>query len=173
MGNHKILQDPTSEMGISRRRSPIKLRIHGENIFLSGRFHRWQCAVALGNDLDEMSVRMAVDVTSPDHLNHVDDTDEELLSFHSASVTPVTGNGSVSLARGELATPAGTRDFEMLLETPEGHTPFLGLSFVIRKDELGSAWKELVTGGSGAGGIDAERLLDPWSAVINPAIAAA
>lgn len=173
MGNQKILTIPANENGISRRRSPIELHIQGENLYLAGRFHRWQSAVAIGNDLDEMSIRMAVDVTSPDHLNHTDDDAEELLSFRSSSVTPVTGNGNVSLARGELVTEVGTRPFEMLLETPEGHTPFLGLSFVIRKDELGSGWKELVTGGSGAGGIDAERLLDPWSVVISTSVAAA
>lgn len=173
MGNHKVLINLANASSISRRRSPIELRIHGENLFLSGRFHRWQSAVALGDDLDELSVRMAVDVTSPDHLNHFNDTANELLSFRSSNVTPVVGNSNVSMARGELVTQAGTRPFEMLLETPEGHTPFLGLSFVIRKDELGASWKELVTGGSGAGGIDAERLLDPWSVVINPAIAAA
>jgi hypothetical protein len=173
MGNQKVRTTLASETAISRRRSAIDLRIHGEKLFLSGRFHRWQSAVALGNDLDELSVRLAVDVTSPDHLNHADDTAEEMLAFRSTSVTPVTGDGNVSMARGELVTQMGTRPFEMLLETPEGHTPFLGLSFVIRKDELGAAWKELVTGGSGAGGIDAERLLDPWSVVSNPAIAAA
>ena len=61
----------------------------------------------------------------------------------------------------------------MLVEVPEGHTAFLSLSFVVRKEELGAGWKELLIGGSGAGGIDAERRLDPRSGVREPELAAA
>ena len=61
----------------------------------------------------------------------------------------------------------------MLVEVPGGHTAFMVLSFVIRKDELGDGWKELLTAELESGGIDAERRLDPRMGVRDPELAAA
>jgi hypothetical protein len=170
MAKQTILPVPANDTMAMRNRSPIDLRIHGNDIFLSGHFHRWQAVAMMGRDLDELCVRMAVDVTSPDHLR-IDAAERDLFSFRSATLLPL--NSSLYLARGELITSAGARPFEMVVEAPEGHTAFCSLAFIARKEELGSGWKELVTGGSGAGGIDAERLLDPRSGVRNPELAAA
>jgi hypothetical protein len=156
---------------LSPSRSPIDLRIHSADIFLSGHFHRWQASAALGRDLDEASIRMAVDVTSPDQLTVGEPSEADLFSFRAATVLPI--NEKVFLARGELTTTAGARPFSMVIEAPDGHTSFLALSFIARKEDLGDSWKELVTGGSGAGGIDAERLLDPRAGVRSPDLAAA
>ena len=170
MGNKAILTPPANDVGSVHERSPIDLRIHGADFFVSGHFHRWQAATTMGRDLDELSVRMAVDVTSPDQLTG-GIAPRDLFSFHSGTVLPVRSN--LYLARGELVTAAGARPFEMVVEAPEGHNAFCGLSFIVRRDELGAGWKELVTGGSGAGGIDAERLLDPRSGVRDFELAAA
>lgn len=170
MAKKAILIAPANDVEIAQERSPIDLRIHGADIFVSGHFHRWQASTTMGQDLDELSVRMAIDVTSPDQLTGAS-ARPDLFSFHSDTILPVRLN--LYLARGELVTAAGVRPFEMVVEAPEGHNAFCGLSFIVRKDELGAGWKELVTGGSGAGGIDAERLLDPRSAIRDFELAAA
>ncbi|MES1172162.1 MAG: hypothetical protein ABUL77_02905 [Bacteroidota bacterium] len=170
MGNRVIPIPAANDTNPLFHRSPIDLRIHNSEVFLAGRFHRWQASTTSGKDLDELSVHMAVDVTSPDNLT-VDPSERNLFSFRSDTVSQVHSN--VYIARGRLESPAGTRPFEMLVEVPEGHTAFLALSFVIRKEELGSGWKELLTGGSGAGGIDAERRLDPRAGVRDLELAAA
>lgn len=157
-----------------RARSPIDLSIAGSDILLSGRFHRWQAAAFTDSDLDQLSVRMAVDVTSPDQLAQIYGAERaasSLLTFRSKHVERV--QPLVYRASGELTTSAGKHPLEMVIEMPDGHTAFLALSFAARKDDLGDAWSELVTGGSGAGGIDAERRLDPRSGVRDPVLAAA
>jgi len=137
---------------------------------LSGRFHRWQAATTMTRDLDELSVRMAVDITSPDQLiEH--SAQPDLFSFRSDKVVSVRSD--VYLARGELVTAAGARPFEMVIDAPTGHNAFCSLSFIVRREELGEGWKELVTGGAGWSGIDAERRLDPRSGVRDLELAAA
>lgn len=157
-----------------RARSPIELKIAGSDILLSGRFHRWQAAAFTGSDLDQLSVRMAVDATSPDQLAEIyaaDGAPAPLLSFRSKQVERV--QPLVYRASGELSTSAGAHPLDIVIEMPDGHTSFFALSFAASKDALGEAWSELVTGGSGAGGIDAERRLDPRSGVRDPILAVA
>jgi hypothetical protein len=170
MNNPTTSSAPAKIAGIIPKRSPIDLRIHGDSIFLSGHFHRWQAAAASGSDLDEVSIRMAVDVTSPDQLT-ADLPQADLFSFRANTLLQV-GSG-LYLARGQLVTTAGAQPFGMVVEAPEGHNAFCALSFIARREELGASWKELVTGGSGAGGIDAERRLDPRAGVRDPKLAAA
>jgi hypothetical protein len=165
----KIAEQPANDVQVEPERSPIDLRIHGADILISGHFHRWQAATTRGRDLDELSVRMAVDVTSPDQLV-ADIAPRDLFSFRSDTVLPVRSN--LYLARGELVTAAGSRQFEMVIDAPEGHNAFCSLSFIIRREELGAGWNELVTGATG-GGIDAERRLDPRSGVRDIELAAA
>lgn len=154
-----------------RRRSPIDLQISGGDILLSGRFHRWQATAFTGADLDELSVLMAVDSTSPDRLTVVSEDDRDLFSFHSTDVR--RESASLYRASGWLRTGTGTHPFEMRIELPEGHNAFFAVRFSAPRAILGDSWAELVTGGSGAGGIDAERRLDPWAGVMNPELAAA
>jgi hypothetical protein len=161
---------PTKSSGIPRERLPIDLRIQGADIFLSGHFHRWQATVSMGPDLDELTVRMAVDATSPDQLT-AEPAEKDLLSFRSVDVKRILPN--TFRARGALTTITGTNPSEMLVEVPEGHNAILGLTFVARKDAFGPSWKELITATGGAGGIDAERLLDPRAGVRDPELAAA
>ncbi|HEY4184367.1 MAG TPA: YceI family protein [Polyangia bacterium] len=156
----------------SRNRSPIELRIHGEDIFLSGRFHRWQAQVSLGSDLDELSAQIAIDATSPDNLMVSEDENERnLFSFRSTSVTGVADNGYK--AEGELVTSVGATPYHLSIMVPEGHTAFFLVTLKLRKEQVDPAhWSELVTG-SGAGGIDAERLLDPRTGVRDLPVAVA
>ena len=177
MANQKLTQNPANDISIPQRRSPIELRIHGDEILLSGRFHRWQATAFTAADLDELSVRMAVDSTSPDQLTAVGDPNRQpdrptdLFSFHSDKVH--RHHPSIYRADGQLRTNTGTHPLEMQIEIPEGHNAFFAVSFVANKAVLGDAWAELITGGSSGGGIDAERRLDPWATVINPELAAA
>src|SRR5260221_4294465 len=112
---------PANDVNVGHERSPIDLSIHGADILISGRFHRWQAATTMGRDLDELSVRMAVDITSPDQLiEH--SAQPDLFSFRSDKVVPVRPN--VYLARGELVTAAGARAFEMVIDAPNSHNAF-------------------------------------------------
>lgn len=169
MANQRKNTIPANDIAIPRKRSPIDLGIHCADILLSGRFHRWQATAFTGADLDEVSVRMAVDSTSPDQLTA--DREGNLFSFRSDAVERV--NPALFRAVGELTTGTGTHPFSLQIELPEGHNAFFAISFVADKRVLGDAWGELVTGGSGSGGIDAERRMDPWAAVRNPDLAAA
>ncbi len=171
MAKKTTIQVPANTPLIQRRRSPIDLRIQGDDILLSGRFHRWQATAFTGRDLDELAVRMAVDSTSPDQLTVPSDDRRDLFAFHSSEVH--RENASHYRAKGGLLTSTGTHPFEMRIELPEGHNAFFGVSFVAGKAILGDAWTELVTGGSDGGGIDAERRLDPRAGVRDPDLAAA
>lgn len=171
MAKKTPIQTPANDIRISPKRSPIDLRIHGDDMLLSGRFHRWQATAFTDADLDELSVRMAIDSTSPDQLTLVSDDDHDLFSFHSADVR--RESASLYKARGGLTTATGTHPFEMHIEVPEGHNAFFAIKFVARKAVLGDSWAELVIGGSSGGGIDAERRLDPWAVVLNSELAAA
>src|SRR3954454_621053 len=150
-------------------RPPISLRIHGDEVFLSGAFHRWQAAASSGPDLDLVSVHMAVDATSPDQLT-VDPREHHLLSFASKKVTKL--GQSVFSAEGVMKIDGAEQPCDVLVEIPAGHNSFFALAFVARKDFLGAAWRELV-GRAGTGGIDAERLLDPRAGLRGMELAAA
>lgn len=150
-------------------RSPIELRIQSGEVFLSGSFHRWQANAASGPDLDMVSVRLAVDATSPDSLvPHP--RDHHLFSFESKQVRKLGEN--VFSAEGVMTTDGGEQRCDMLVEIPEGHTAFVALAFVVKKDFLGDGWRE-ITGAAGMGGIDAERSLDARTGLRGMELAAA
>ena len=138
-------------------------------MFLSGHFHRWQTMVSRGPDLDVMSVRMAVDATSPDQLTATD-AGRDLFSFTSTSVTKLDEN--VYRAEGTLETSAGHHPFGMMIEAPREHNAFFALGFSGRREVLGNVWTELLAA-SGVGDLDAERRLDPRAGVRDPELAAA
>jgi hypothetical protein len=171
MAKKTTIQSPANDTLMRRKRSPIDLRIQGDDILLSGRFHRWQATAFTDRDLDELSVRMAVDSTSPDQLTIPADDRRNLFAFRASEVR--RENPVLYRAKGALVTSTGTHPFEMRIELPDGHNAFFGVSFVAGKAILGDAWTELVTGGSDGGGIDAERRLDPRSGVREPDLAAA
>lgn len=162
---------PATFAATPRLRSPIDLRIQGEDIFVSGRFHRWQASVSLGSDLDQLAAQIAIDATSPDNLTAgVHEDEENLFSFHSNEVSR-TAEGAYH-ATGRLVTTAGDFPLALDIQVPEGHTAFFLIAGKLDRETFGSGWSELVTG-SGAGGIDAERLLDPRTGVRDLPVAAA
>ena len=154
---------PASFTAKQRLRSPIDFRIKGEDLFVSGRFHRWQATVSLGSDLDRLTAQIAIDATSPDNLTPGARVDEpNLFAFNSHDVTR-TGDG-VYRAVGRLVTAAGDFPLSLDIQVPEGHTAFFMIVAKLDRETIGQGWSELVTG-SGGGGIDAERLLDPRTGV--------
>ena len=162
---------PATFAATPRLRSPIDLRIQGEDIFVSGRFHRWQATVALGSNLDQLVAQIAIDATSPDNLTSGAHEDEQnLFAFTSHEVTRTT-EGSYR-ATGRLTTTAGEFPLTLDIQVPEGHTAFFLIAGKLDRQSIGEGWSELVTG-SGAGGIDAERLLDPRTGVRDLPVAAA
>jgi hypothetical protein len=160
---------PTGVAAPAPQHLPLDLRIQSDEIFLSGRFHRWQTTAWRGPDLDLLTVRMAVDATSPDQLT-ADPTETNLFSFTSTAVTKL--DESVYSAAGRLRTSTGEHPFDLMVEIPHGHTAFFALGFAARREVLGDAWHELFDA-SGPGGIDAERRLDPRAGVRDPQLAAA
>lgn len=171
MANQKIVSiSANHNAAFDHKRPPIDLRIHGGDLLLSAHFHRWQATAFTSGDLDLLSVRLAIDSTSPDQLNQLDG-EENLFSFRSSHVEQL--QPFLYRAYGELLTTTGVHPFALHVELPEGHNAFFAISFEASKEVLGEAWWELVTGGGGAGGIEAERLLDPRSAVRVPELAAA
>lgn len=161
---------PATFAALPRLRSPIDLRIHGEDIFVSGRFHRWQATVALGSDLDQLVAQIAIDATSPDGLTGSDEDEQNLFAFESHEVKR-TGQGTYR-AEGRLATTAGEFPLALDVQIPEGHTAFFMVAAKLDRETIGEGWSELVTG-SGAGGIDAERLMDPRTGVRDLPVAVA
>lgn len=159
----------SAETRPAESRSPISLRIHGDEVFLSGAFHRWQAAASSGPDLDLVSVHIAVDATSPDQLT-VDPREHHLFSFASKKVTKLGQN--VFSAEGIMKIDRAEQPCDVLVEIPEGHNSFFALAFVVRKEFLGAAWHQLV-GRSGTSGMDAERLLDPRAGLRGMELAAA
>jgi len=160
---------PANHVKRSPRRPPIDLRIQGDGLFLSGHFHRWQVMAFRGPDLDVLSVRMAVDSTSPDHLT-VTDSGRDLFSFTSNNVTMLDDN--VYRAEGTLKTTAVQNPFEVMIEAPREHNAFFALGFSGRREVLGNAWTDILSA-SGTGDLDAERRLDPRAGVRDPELAAA
>jgi len=162
---------PANFAATPRLRSPIELRIHGEDIFVSGRFHRWQATVSMGSDLDQLAAQIAIDATSPDNLTSgVHEDEQNLFAFRSQKVK-ATGDGNFR-AQGRLTTPTGDFPLTLDVQVPDGHTAFFLISGKLNRPTIGDGWSELVTG-SGAGGIDAERLLDPRTGVRDLPVAAA
>jgi len=165
--------DDVTDRGAALPRSPrppIELRIQGEDVFLSGSFHRWQANAASGPDLDMVSVHLAVDATSPDLLR-AHPPEHHLFSFTSKTVHKLGEN--VFSAEGLMTTDAGEQPCDVLVEIPEGHTAFVALAFVVKKEFLGESWQE-ITGSAGmGGGIDAERSLDARTGLRGMELAAA
>jgi polyisoprenoid-binding protein YceI len=162
---------PATFAALPRLRSPIDLRLQGEDFFVSGRFHRWQATVALGSDLDQLSAQIAIDSTSPDDLTAGAHEDEQNLFAFTSHEVVRTGNGTYR-AEGRLVTSAGDFPLTVDIQVPDGHTAFFLIAAKLDRERIGRGWSELVTG-SGAGGIDAERLLDPRTGVRDLPVAAA
>ena len=125
--------------------------------------------VSRGPDLDVLSVRMAVDVTSPDQLTF-NPTGPDLFSFTSASVERLDDH--FYRAEGLLSTSTGKHPLDLMIEVPDGHNAFFSLGFSGRKEVLGNVWPELMAT-SGVGDLDAERRMDPRAGVRAADLAAA
>lgn len=122
----------------------------------------------MGPDLDELTVRMAVDATSAD-APEADTSGDELFTFHATEIRK--RGGEAHDVRGEIRTMNGNRPFRMIIETPEGESSFFVLSFIARREDLGFGWKELVSDVLGLGGIEVERRQDPRMGVRDPIVA--
>jgi len=152
-------------------RAPVWLDIGGPGIFLSGHFHRWDAAVAIGPDLDDLTVRMTIDATSPGPLRDPRSLGPDLFSFKSARAELLIPG--LYRAHGQLTTSTGSGPFHLLVEVPDDTSAFVVISFVARREDLGFGWKELVTDVFPLGGIDVERSADPWMGVRDPELAMA
>jgi hypothetical protein len=149
-------------------RRSIDLDVAGEDLMLKGRFSDWESGLALGPDLDQAGVRLAIDATSASSSAEA----PPLLAFSSRDVQPA-GTGAYR-AVGTLTGARGERPLEVMIETPIGHTAMFVLSFVAEKQDLGDGWHDLMQNvipfpANGEG--DAQRTARAW--LVPPVLAAA
>ena len=131
----------------------INLDISGPGLMLSGRFSDWESGVSMGPDLDQLSVRLAIDATSAltargwappgRDAAPADDQRGDLFSLRSRQATP-TAPG-VYHVEGELTGAAGTRTIEAQVETSIEHSAVFLLSFQARKSDFGAGWTHLLS----------------------------
>jgi polyisoprenoid-binding protein YceI len=123
----------------------IDLRINGKNLLLLGNFNGWQSRLVLGPDLDDVGVSLFVDTTSVRAGDaHGDDiaVGDRLFSFRSRSVEAL-GKGRYRVV-GDFTGAEPTREIELNVETPMGHTALIALSFEAQKKDFGDNWGSLV-----------------------------
>ena len=142
----------TSPSARTPRRRPVRLRIVGADLLLTGRFENWQANLVTGDEPDESEVHLVVDATSNRGAPRDADAAEhpEIFSFESTKVRKV--KEGIYRADGILRTsstaPGGRRQ-EFTVEVPAVHSAFFGVSFLSQRGEFGAGWQELIEGQSG------------------------
>jgi hypothetical protein len=119
-------------------RRSVDLDIAGEDFMLQGHFSDWESGLAVGPDLDRVSVRLAIDATSA----RQPVAGPSLFAFHSRRVES-RGPGSYR-AIGTFTGPLGARTLEVLVESPPGHTALILVTFVAKKQDFGPGWHDLI-----------------------------
>jgi polyisoprenoid-binding protein YceI len=125
----------------STERPAIGLQINGKGLLVRGAFGSWQSRLVMGPDLDQVGVNLFVDATSV-RTDGDDDVGEKLFSFRSRSVTP-SGRGTYRVL-GDFTGAEETRELEIKVETPLGHTPLFVISFDAEKRDFGEGWTHLL-----------------------------
>jgi hypothetical protein len=120
----------------------INLRIAGADLLLSGRFEQW-VPLALAEGKDESAAQLLLDVTSTPRSREGKTIKPatELFSFTSTSVESVAPQSY--RAKGRLRSHGVTRQTEVLLHSPVGHTPFFIMTVPIDREIFGELWTEL------------------------------
>jgi polyisoprenoid-binding protein YceI len=119
-------------------RRSVDLDIAGEDFMLQGHFSDWESGLAVGPDLDRVSVRLAIDATSA----RQSVAGPSLFAFHSRKVES-RGPGAYR-AIGTFTGPMGARALEVLVESPPGHTALVLVTFVAKRQDFGPGWHDLI-----------------------------
>jgi hypothetical protein len=122
--------------GLVRR--SVDLDIAGADLMLQGHFSDWESSLAVGPDLDQVSVRLAIDATSA----RAPVGGRSLFGFHSRKVE-VTGPASYR-AVGTFTGPRGARAVEVAVESPLGHTALVIITFSAKRQDFGEGWHDLI-----------------------------
>ena len=130
-----ILVPPATQQGQS-----INLRIAGADLLLSGRFEHW-VPLALAEGKDEGAAQLLLDVTSTPRSRSESRPVSELFSFTSTSVEAVAPQSY--RAKGRLRSHGITRQTEVLLHSPVGHTPFFIMTVPVDRTHFAELWSEL------------------------------
>jgi polyisoprenoid-binding protein YceI len=125
----------------SNERPAVGLHINGSGLLVSGSFSGWQSRLVLGPDLDDVSVNLFIDATSVG-FGRDEDVGEKLFSFRSSKVTP-SGKGTYKVV-GDFTGAEETREMELELQTPLGHTPMFAISFNAGRKDFGDGFTHLV-----------------------------
>lgn len=121
---------------------PVHLRIAGANLLLSGRFEQWVPLVMTAGQQGETegAAQILVDVTSTAR-DQGRARPADLLTFRARSVEQ-TGP-QVYQAKGTLNARGATGPATAVLQSPEGHTPFLLVTLSFDRERFGELWQGL------------------------------
>ena len=144
----------TSTLSGTSRRPPVRLRIVGADLLLTGRFENWQANLVTSDDPDVSEAHLVVDATSNRGASRDAGEAEhpDIFSFESTKVRKV--KEGIYRADGILRTPATAPDGrrqEFTVEVPAVHSAFFGVSFLSQRGEFGVGWQDLIEGQSGIG----------------------
>jgi hypothetical protein len=134
-----------SKARLSARELPrrsIDLDIAGGDLMLQGHFSDWESGLAVGPDLDQVGVKLAIDATSAASAVHGDDAGRGLFAFHSRQVES-TGPASYR-AVGTFTGPRGARAMQVEVSSPLGHTALVVVSFSAKRQDFGAGWHDLM-----------------------------
>jgi hypothetical protein len=123
-------------------RRSIDLDIAGGDLMLQGDFSDWESGLAVGPDLDQVGVKLAIDATSVASAMGADKSPRSLFAFHSREVES-TGPASYR-AVGTFTGPRGARALEMEVSSPLGHTALVVVSFSATRQDFGAGWHDLM-----------------------------
>jgi hypothetical protein len=123
-------------------RRSIDLDIAGGDLMLQGPFSDWESGLAVGPDLDQVGVKLAIDATSVASAMGADKSARSLFAFHSRQVESI-GPASYR-AVGTFTGPLGARALEMEVSSPLGHTALVVVSFSAKRQDFGAGWHDLM-----------------------------
>jgi hypothetical protein len=152
----------------------IDLRIAGEGLLLEGRFGQWfPVALLAGRGGDPGAVQLLVDATSPANQQggprRAPGADGDLFRLVAEEVRRV--GPSAFAAKGTLQSDGGEHPVEVVVHSPEGHTPFVFLTVPLDRDRFDALWTTFEDLAATAGGEPRELRPQAWLRV--PVLAAA
>ena len=124
-------------------RRSIDLDIAGGDLMLQGHFYDWESGLAVGPDLDQVGVKLAIDATSVESGGTgVGEAPGGLFAFHSRQVES-TGPACYR-AVGTFTGPRGARALEMEVSSPVSHTALVVVTFRAKRQDFGKGWHDLI-----------------------------
>ncbi len=117
-------------------RRAIDLQISGGPLMLQGHFAQWMPIAMVTEAPEDGTAQILFDATSAGTA-----TGNDLFSFKSTRVRQVGPN--TYAARGSMRFGTRSRQIEAMIQAPEGHSPFVFISFPIDPGKDAAFWTEV------------------------------